>query len=56
VGDTILITATVERILNHELICTYAVKVGERLVAEGKTGQKILKRDKIRLLFSNPPK
>ena len=54
VGEEIVITARVEAIHNHELICSYEVKVHDRTIATGKTGQKILKRDKIATLFKNP--
>ena len=49
----IVITAAIEEINKNELICSYQVKVGDRIVAEGKTGQKILKKEKINLLFSS---
>jgi fluoroacetyl-CoA thioesterase len=53
-GETITITATVIKTLErHELICTYEVSVGERLIAEGETGQKILKKEKINQLLQN---
>lgn len=51
VGEEVVITASVEEINGHELICRYEVKVNERIIATGKTGQKILKRDKIVKLF-----
>lgn len=51
VNEKLTIEATVERITGHELICSYIARVGERIVATGKTGQKILKREKIARLF-----
>ena len=51
VGEEIVITAWVEDINGHELICRYEAKVNDRLIAIGKTGQKILKRDKIAQIF-----
>lgn len=51
VGETIVFTGTIEQINGHELICSFDARVGERLIAVGKTGQKILKREKIRRLF-----
>jgi predicted thioesterase len=53
IGDEIIFSAQVESILGNELICSYAAKVNNRLVAEGRTGQKILKREKIEKLFAN---
>ncbi|RAV99198.1 thioesterase family protein [Pseudochryseolinea flava] len=51
VGDEIIFTATVETLQGHELICTFHAYVATRLIAEGKTGQKILKKEKIKQLF-----
>lgn len=51
VNEKLTIEATVDRITGHELICSYIARVGERVVATGKTGQKILKREKIARLF-----
>lgn len=51
VGEEIVIKAWVEEINGHELICRYEAMVKDRLIAIGKTGQKILKRDKIAQIF-----
>lgn len=51
VGEEIIFTARIEAWDGRELICTYEARVNERLIAEGKTGQKILKKDKIKKLF-----
>jgi predicted thioesterase len=51
VGEEIIFTAWIDAWDGRELICAYEAKVGERLVAEGKTGQKILKKEKLRKLF-----
>jgi len=50
-GSTICFTATVESIQKNEIICRYEAKVGERLVASGRQGQKILKKEKLEKLF-----
>jgi fluoroacetyl-CoA thioesterase len=52
VGDEIEFTGKVEQINGHELICGFQAKVGDRLIAVGKTGQKIFKREKLNSLFS----
>ncbi len=52
VGEEINYSAQVHQINGHELICLYEAKVGARIIATGKTGQKILKKDKINALFS----
>jgi fluoroacetyl-CoA thioesterase len=51
VGEEIIYTGIVEKINGHELICSFVANVGERLIAQGQTGQKILKREKIEKLF-----
>ena len=53
IGEEVVFTGTIVRIMNHEIICAYEAKVGRRLVASGETGQKILKRSKFEKLFSN---
>lgn len=51
VGEEILFTGKIEQINGHELICSFEASVGSRLVAVGKTGQKIMKKEKISRLF-----
>ena len=51
VGDEVLFTATAEKIDKNELICTIEAKVGNRIIAIGKTGQKMLKKEKLKELF-----
>lgn len=51
VGEEILISARVEKIDGHELICSYEASVENRVIARGQTGQKIFKREKIDTLF-----
>lgn len=52
VGEEIEIIATVFSLEGNELICNYEAKVGKRRVAVGKTGQKVLKKEKVTRLFS----
>ncbi len=51
VGDVLSIEAVVEQLHENKLICTIAVRVGGRLVATGRTGQKILKRATLEEIF-----
>lgn len=53
VGETVIITATVEKISGNELICIIEARSGEKLIACGKTGQKMLKREKLKKIFGN---
>lgn len=52
-GQRIDIEAKVNRLQKNELICDYIVKVEERVIACGQTGQKILKRKKIEEIFNS---
>ena len=51
-GETLDFIATLFELKGHELICDIEVRVGERLVATGKTGQKILNKDKVSQIFT----
>ena len=53
-GEEIIFTAWVDHIERNELICFYEAKVGDRLIALGRTGQKILKKEKLAELFKAP--
>ncbi len=53
IGSRVDFTATVDEIKGNEIICSFEARVGERLVAHGKTGQKILKKEKLERLMNN---
>ncbi|MBK5277817.1 MAG: hypothetical protein JJE09_03030 [Bacteroidia bacterium] len=53
VGEEIKIVATIEKIERNELICSIKATCGNRLLAIGKTGQKMLKKEKLRRLFKS---
>jgi predicted thioesterase len=50
-GETVTITATIDTLVGHELICTIEARVEDRIIAVGKTGQKMLKLDKLNRIF-----
>lgn len=52
IGEKIEFTGIVDSINGNELICSYEARVGERLIAIGKTGQKILKKSKLASILS----
>jgi fluoroacetyl-CoA thioesterase len=54
VGDEILFSSTVDSLENHEIICAFEATVNGRIIATGKTGQKILSREKIAKIFTKP--
>lgn len=51
VGEEVVITATVEQIVGNELICAIEARCNNQLVAVGKTGQKMLKKEKLNRLM-----
>ncbi|MGB4974051.1 MAG: hotdog domain-containing protein [Cyclobacteriaceae bacterium] len=52
VGEELVISAKVISLTGNELICDIEAKVGERLIAAGRTGQRMLKKDKLNRLFT----
>jgi len=52
VGEEVTFTATIEAIKSNELICTIEAACGSRVVATGKTGQKMFKKEKLKTLFN----
>jgi fluoroacetyl-CoA thioesterase len=53
VGEEIVFLGKVDSINGNELICSFEAKVGERLIADGKTGQKIFNKEKLALRFKS---
>jgi fluoroacetyl-CoA thioesterase len=52
VGEEICIRGVVESLNGNKLICTFEVRAGERLVAHGRTAQKILKKELLQSILS----
>ncbi len=52
-GQTVEITAIVDAINGNEIVCSFAANVGDRLIASGTTGQKILKKEKLNRIFDS---
>jgi predicted thioesterase len=51
VGEEVHFVAVVGAVNGNEIICSYKAYVGFRLIAEGTTGQKILKKEKLHAIF-----
>ena len=51
VGSNVEFIATVKSIQKNEIICTFTAKVGDRIIAEGEQGQKIIAKQKLEKLF-----
>lgn len=52
-GDKVIFEAQVKDLNKNNVICTYQARVGERLIAKGEQGQKIIKKERIKELLSN---
>ncbi len=51
--DIVEITATIKVLEGHKIDCDFNVKVGDRIIAEGEQGQKILKKEKVERLIQS---
>ncbi len=53
IDEEVTITATIESITGNELICIIVARSANRIIATGKTGQKMLKKEKLKKLFGD---
>lgn len=53
VGSTVIFTGSFISLNKNEIICAFEAHCGQRLIAVGETGQKILKKEKLEQLFRN---
>jgi predicted thioesterase len=51
IGEEIIFTARIEALEGGLLTCSYEARVGDRLIATGKTGQRVLKKERIEKIF-----
>jgi fluoroacetyl-CoA thioesterase len=54
VGEELVVTATVDDAEGREFICLIEARVGSRIIATGRTGQKMLKKDRMKEIFRKP--
>jgi fluoroacetyl-CoA thioesterase len=52
IGEEVIFESKIIKIDGNEIISTYDAKIGDRLIADGMQGQKILKKTKIEKIFS----
>ena len=52
VGEELTLTAIVVSLKGNELYCDIEVKVKDRLIATGKTAQRMMKKEKLKKLFT----
>jgi fluoroacetyl-CoA thioesterase len=53
VGEEVTFTGMYDGLKNGELRCSFEARVGNRIIATGETGQRILKLEKIKSLFNH---
>ncbi|MCX8491028.1 MAG: hypothetical protein ORN54_08170 [Cyclobacteriaceae bacterium] len=53
-GEEITFTATIAKLEKNELTCMIESSINGRLIAVGMTGQKMLKKDRLKQLFTKP--
>lgn len=53
VDQTVTFVATIKELKGNSIVCTYTASVGNRLVAKGEQGQKILKKERLQQLFGS---
>ncbi len=53
IGSVVNFGAVIESINGHEIICSFTALVGDRIIATGRTGQKILKKEKLGRLMKS---
>ncbi|MDZ4668008.1 MAG: hypothetical protein SGJ00_09000 [bacterium] len=53
IGEKVKFIAIVSKLDRNEIICTYEAFVGQRMVAKGEQGQKILKKERLEKLFND---
>jgi len=53
VNEEVTISATIDSISGNELICIIEARSGNRVIAKGKTGQKMLRKETLKRLFDH---
>ena len=52
VGETVVYEAVIDELHKNVIGCTFSAYVGRRLIASGRTGQKILRKDRLDKLLT----
>lgn len=52
IGQEVVFRASLKEIIRHEVTTTFEARVADRLIASGEQQQKILKKEKLKNLFS----
>ncbi len=51
VGEEVMFTAYLKELKGNKVVCDFEAKVGERMIANGSTGQKIIAKEKLEKHF-----
>jgi fluoroacetyl-CoA thioesterase len=51
-GDKVIFEAVIDELRGNSVNCSFTARINERLIAEGRTGQKILTKEKITRLYT----
>lgn len=51
-GEEIVVTATIIKIQGNELTCAIEARTGDRVIAVGTTGQKMLRKERLKEIFT----
>lgn len=51
IGNEVNFEAVLSEVNGNSVICSFTAKTGDRIIAEGRTGQKILKKEKLEKIF-----
>ncbi len=53
IGNEVTFIGIYEEVNGNQLTCSFEAKTGNRIIAKGATGQKIVKKEKLQLLFKS---
>ena len=53
VGEEVRIVSKITDLTGNNVLCSFTAYVGDRVIAEGTQGQKILKKEKVEALFAS---
>ena len=52
-NSEVIVEATLKAVEGNSVLCSFEARVGDRIIAKGETGQKVLKKEKLEMLFNN---
>jgi len=52
IGEEVVIESCIKSLERNQIICTFEARCHGRLIADGEQGQKILKKEKLELIFA----